>query len=109
MLSSVADVWLINLSHITDLESLPSTKIGDGMSARSKAGIRVALFGSIVLAIVAIYVFPFLATTSAVGATDVPPLFAPDLSLYLNLSNLQFTGEGDFIDPYYGIATHPEV
>jgi hypothetical protein len=79
---------------------------GKGMNVRSKTG-GYALLGILSLAIIAIYVYPFLATTYTVRAMDVPPNFAPDLSLYLNLSNLRSTGGGEIIDPYYGLVTQP--
>jgi hypothetical protein len=52
--------------------------------------------------VLAIYSYPFLATTATLGSRVVPPFFAPDLSLYLNLSNLQSADDGKVVNPYYG-------
>jgi len=33
----------------------------------------------------------------------LPPIFAPDLSLYLNLSNVETIGGGQVLNPYYHV------
>jgi hypothetical protein len=65
--------------------------------------------GCILLAIVAIYCFPIIATAYATRAPYLPPLLAPDLSLYLNLSNLHFAANGEPINPYFGNSTQFEA
>jgi len=56
-----------------------------------------------VLAVLAVYLYPRLRARVELGATPLPPIFAADLSLYLNLSNLQPAGGNDIINPYYRI------
>jgi len=59
-------------------------------------------FAAIVL-ILAIYFYPFLKTRAELGPTILPPMSAPDLPMYLNLSRAQAVNEGRILDPYYGL------
>jgi len=54
-----------------------------------------------ILAILVIYSYPALRTATNFSAADLPPEFAPDLSLYLNLSNLKTVSPGQVLNPYY--------
>ncbi len=58
----------------------------------------------IVVAVLAIYALPFLATWRHVGATQLPMRFGPDLYLYLNISNLKPASSGMVMNPWYAIA-----
>ena len=59
---------------------------------------RLLLLGMIVL-VLAIYSYPALRTAAATGSLTLPPVLAPDLSLYLNVSAMR---SAPFIEPYYG-------
>jgi len=63
---------------------------------------KASLF--VVLIILSVYSFPFLTTTAALKSDKVPFCFAPDLSLYLNLSIAGTSG----INPYFGSAVHTD-
>jgi len=60
------------------------------------------------LFVIAIYLYPTLRARNDLGATPLPPIFAPDLSLYLNVSNLVRVDDGEVINPYYRIPVPSE-
>jgi hypothetical protein len=62
----------------------------------SKATRRLSLV--IVLIVLSIYSFPYLATTAVLKSKQVPYSFAPDLSFYLNLSQIGSSS----VNPYFG-------
>jgi hypothetical protein len=66
-------------------------------SPRASFGRRVATL-IIVLAVLAIYSYPYLATSSTLQSRQAPYSFAADLSLYLNLAQLG----SSHLNPYYG-------
>ncbi len=72
------------------------------VSARPSPRLRL-LFLALIVVILAIYQLPPLLAYRAHGVA-LPPLFAPDLSLYLNLSNLHPAGGGAFVNPWYGTS-----
>ena len=51
-----------------------------------------------------IYTYPALKTTAVTGLRALPPATAPDLSLYLNISAMKTTADGQLVDPYYGVT-----
>lgn len=51
--------------------------------------------------ILTVYSYPALRTRADLGAARLPPEFAPDLSLYLNLSSLVTVAPGQVANPYY--------
>lgn len=57
-----------------------------------------------ILIVLAIYSYPALRTTAITGDRTLPPVLAPDLSLYLNLSRITTNASGEVLDPYYGVA-----
>jgi hypothetical protein len=59
-------------------------------------------FASLLLA-VAVYSYPAFRTSEAIGSRQLPPLHAPDVSLYLNLSRLHSPSPGIITNPYYGV------
>ncbi len=62
---------------------------------------RMATF-AIVLAILAIYSYPYFATTWTLASRLVPYEFAADLSFYLNLGQLGSSQHQPALNPYYG-------
>jgi hypothetical protein len=57
----------------------------------------------IILLVLGIYSYPAIKTTVNTGSRVLPPVSAPDLSLYLNISSVRVTSAAA-LDPYYGIA-----
>jgi len=56
----------------------------------------------IVLAVLAIYSYPYMATSWTLDSKLVPYEFAADLSFYLNLGQLGSSRHQPALDPYYG-------
>src|SRR5450631_3912485 len=54
-----------------------------------------------VIIVLLIYSYPAVRARSELGSTIVPPLFAPDLTLYLNLSNVASVNGSQVLNPYY--------
>ena len=69
------------------------------MGPRGRAGCCIAA----IVVILALYSYPFLRARAELGSTVLPPIFAPDLSLYLNLSNIETIGGGQVLNPYYHV------
>lgn len=69
------------------------------MSPRGRAGCCLAA----IVVVLALYSYPFLRTRAELGSTVLPPILAPDLSLYLNLSNVETIGGGQVLNPYYHV------
>jgi hypothetical protein len=53
--------------------------------------------------VLAVYSYPSFKTRAELGSRELPPILAPDLTLYLNLSNLTPLSEGQVENPYYRI------
>jgi hypothetical protein len=47
------------------------------------------------------YSIPALKTRAELGSAILPPIFAGDLSMYLNLANLKTPSPGQILNPYY--------
>lgn len=47
------------------------------------------------------YSFPALKTRAELGSAILPPIFAGDLSMYLNLANVKTPSRGQILNPYY--------
>jgi hypothetical protein len=62
-----------------------------------------ALFAFMVLVVLGIYSYPTFRTTQTIDSRILPPIFGPDLSLYLNISTTHTNQAGQVIDPYYGV------
>jgi len=62
---------------------------------------RSARFSAAVFLVLVIYCYPALRTRFELRSTTLPPTFAPDLSLYVNLSGPSSTGRCQFLNPYY--------
>jgi hypothetical protein len=58
--------------------------------------------GAIVIVLL-IYSYPAVRARIELGSTIVPPLFAPDLTLYLNLSNIASVDGNQVLNPYYSV------
>src|SRR5579859_5994067 len=56
-----------------------------------------------VLVVISFYLYPTLRTRVELGPMPLAPVFAPDLSMYLNLSEMPAAGEGRILNPYYRI------
>jgi len=67
---------------------------------RYSAGRALGQFAAAVLVLI-IYSYPALRVRADFGAASLPPEFAPDLSLYLNLSSLRTVNPGQVLNPYY--------
>ncbi len=61
----------------------------------------------ILLVVLAIYSYPYLATTRTLQSSQVPFSFAADLSLYLNLGELGSAHIQPAVNPYYGTPMQP--
>ena len=60
----------------------------------------IAQFIAIIFVLL-IYSYPSLKAKADFGAVNLPPIFAPDLSLYLNLSSVKTISPGQVLNPYY--------
>jgi hypothetical protein len=67
---------------------------------RYSAGRAVFHLAAVVVVLV-IYLYPSLRAGADFGAASLPPIFAPDLSLYLNLSSVRTASPGQILNPYY--------
>jgi len=56
-----------------------------------------------VLFTLAVYSYPALATLAKTGFTELPPIFAADLDLYLLVSKLATISPAAIVNPYYGV------
>jgi hypothetical protein len=72
---------------------------GDRQQTR-RYGRGLAQFAATILILI-IYSYPALRTRADFGAASLPQEFAPDLSLYLNLSSLRTVSPGQILNPYY--------
>jgi hypothetical protein len=61
------------------------------------------LFLSAIILILGIYSYPALQTTASTGSHALPPASAPDPSLYLNISTIKTSANGQLLDPFYGV------
>jgi hypothetical protein len=57
--------------------------------------------------ILAIYSYAAIKTRATTGPNALPTVFAPDVSLYLNVSQLKNLDSGGVLEPYYKIAVPP--
>ena len=88
-------------SLLRDARALAEQQNDDPMQAGPRsAGRRLAQFAAAVLILI-IYSYPALRAGADFGTAGLPPEFAPDLSLYLNLSSLKTASPGNVINPYY--------
>lgn len=72
------------------------------------AALGRAWLAALLLVILVLYLYPLAATRAHLGPSPLPPLFAPDLYLYLNVSNLQAVGQHVVANPWYGLPA-PEA
>ena len=57
----------------------------------------------VVVTILAIYCYPAIRTYFATGSSRLPAVSAPDLGLYLTISHLERTSDGQILNPYYHV------
>jgi len=69
------------------------------MSPRGRAGCCLAA----IVVVLALYSYPFLRARAELGSTVLPSIFAPDLSLYLNLADIKTIGGNQVLNPYYHV------
>jgi len=62
-----------------------------------------------VLFTLAVYSYPALATRAKTGFTELPPIFAADLDLYLLIGKLTTLSPAAIVNPYYGIEVPPNA
>jgi len=62
---------------------------------------QVLLYFVATVFVLLIYSYPALRTRFELRFSKLPPLFAPDLTLYLNLSQSPATASSQFLNPYY--------
>jgi len=70
---------------------------------RSKRANGVVAKYFAVLIVIAVYLYPTIRARMQLGPMTLPPMFAPDLSMYLNLSQMPAAGDGQVLNPYYRI------
>lgn len=70
---------------------------------RSPVRSRLLSLGLILL-VLGIYSYPAIKTSAATGSRVLPPASAPDLSLYMNISQIRNISSTEVLDPYYGVA-----
>ena len=83
-------------AHTTSRERTASPMKAVGYSASRKV-VQVCA----VIIVLAIYSYPSLRARAHFGPSPLPPEFAPDLSLYLNLGSVQTVQAGQVLNPYY--------
>jgi hypothetical protein len=71
--------------------------------------IRSPVIVALVLFTLAVYSYPALATRAKTGFTELPPIFAADLDLYLLISKLTTLSPAAIVNPYYGIEVPPNA
>ena len=59
---------------------------------------------SLAVLVLVIYSYPTLKTSAQTGNYSLPAMTAPDVSLYLNISNIGPAISGQAVEPYYGIT-----
>lgn len=64
---------------------------------------KIVLACALLVVVLTFYSYPSFKARSELGSSALPPMFAPDLSLYLNLSHLTPIGPGQVLNPYYRI------
>lgn len=62
---------------------------------------RLLCQGFLLIVVLLVYCWPTLKARAELGSTLLPPEFAPDLTMYLALSNPPMTGTDEFENPYY--------
>ncbi|MGH9511099.1 MAG: hypothetical protein ACRD2U_03075 [Terriglobales bacterium] len=62
---------------------------------------RLVCESAVVVLILSIYAGPSFRTRAELGSKVLPPIFGPDLTLYLNLSEVRAIGGNQVLDPYY--------
>src|SRR5271170_142379 len=84
----------------THATSPPQPNVACTQARSYSAGRAMAQFAAVAVLLV-IYLYPSLRARADFGAASLPPIFAPDLSLYLNLSSVRTVSPGQVLNPYY--------
>ena len=69
----------------------------------SRTGSKIVFEVAAIVLVIAIYLFPSFKARAQLGPTALPPMFAPDLSMYLNLSQITAIDDSHAMNPYYRI------
>ena len=64
---------------------------------------RIIVKIAAIVLILGIYSYPSLRTRAALGPTVLPQMFAPDLTLYLNLGSIKALNQTEVLNPYYPV------
>lgn len=70
---------------------------------------RASVYAVAVSIILCIYSYPALRSAIATKSLLLPPVTAPDEGLYLSISQLQETGSGAIVNPYYHVVVPAPV
>ena len=81
---------------------------GRDAQSSSPAAPGYGWLAALLLVILVLYLYPLAATRAHLGPSPLPPLFAPDLYCYLNLSNPQTVAPHVVANPWYGLPV-PEA
>jgi hypothetical protein len=71
--------------------------------AASRTRSKIVFEAAAIVLVIAIYLFPSFKARAQLGPTVLPPMFAPDLSMYLNLSQITAIDGSNVMNPYYRI------
>jgi hypothetical protein len=69
----------------------------------SRTGSKIVFEAAAIVLVIAIYWFPSIKARAQLRPTALPPMFAPDLSMYLNLSQITAIDGSRVMNPYYRI------
>jgi hypothetical protein len=75
----------------------------DARNYRKTTGPEFGIMIGAVILVLSIYLYPSLRARAEFGPTVIPQIFAPDLTLYLNLSNVKMLNQNEVTNPYYRI------
>jgi hypothetical protein len=69
----------------------------------SRTGSKIVFEAAAIVLVIALYLYPSFNAGTQLGPTALPPMFAPDLSMYLNLSQITAIDDSRVMNPYYRI------
>lgn len=69
----------------------------------SRTGSKIVFEAAAIVLVIALYLYPSFKARAQLGPSVLPPIFAPDLSMYLNLSQIATIDDGRVMNPYYRI------
>jgi hypothetical protein len=84
-----------------------SANEGNSLGSSKSQGKRVLVYFAVIVLVLLIHAYPALRARSELQSTTLPPMFAPDLSLYLNLSDSRTNAGFQFLNPFYLVRVPP--